>query len=829
MTRRLRVDDQPAPLAVAGDQPRFSWVGPAGQGRIRVWPDGKPGAPVWESAVADDPSTGIAYAGAPLIPGTRYRWRVEDDDAAAEAEFRTAPAAFPAVGRWIGLPAGTDVAEPVLRRRITIDRPVTEAVWHVCGLGLQRPAIDGRPANDHRLSPPVAAFDHTVWYVSSDVTGLLDVGDHDLEITLGNGFFALPTPNVWNWHQPPWTGPLRAVAELELIFADGSREVVGTDDSWTITRGGTTLNCFYAGESFDATLPAGDPLPAATAEPPAGVVRPQAHPPVRVVWTGGPSWTRVGDSWIADFGRTIAGWVRLRTDQAAGQEVMITYAETVESDGLLRPLNRHVEGDRFQVDSYRGNGELDQQWEPRYTYKGFRYVQLDGLTHLPDAGTLTACEAHNDVDRVGVFECDEPLFVRFADAMARTITNNLHHFPTDTPVYEKNGWTGDAQLGAPTMISFFDLHTLLSKWLGDLRDSMTDEGSLPVISPTAGWGYNQLGPSPEWTTVYPYLLRELYRHYGDRELLVDHWPSMIKYLDWELDKLVDGLPISALGDYLAPGTHGVGPDDSVLTASAFLIRALRAAVEIGALINRGDEVTRLGAAADDLHERLLARCLSPERDAIVVGDHYSQTANATALVHGLIPDDAVAAVAARLAADVTERGNHHNVGCIGAQTLLKALTWHGHGELALAVARQRTHPSWGYWFDQGADTMWEMWDDAVRSRDHYFHGTVVQWLIEDLAGLTCGDHGWQTFQVRPWLLGDLGHASHAIDTIRGRAASRWSRSGDQLELDVTVPAGATATVSVPGAELTAPSGIERNEDGEFVVGGGDWRFTATLR
>jgi len=304
---------------------------------------------------------------------------------------------------------------------------------------------------------------------------------------------------------------------------------------------------------------------------------------------------------------------------------------------------------------------------------------------------------------------------------------------------------------------------------------------------------------------------------------------MINYLDWELGKLVDGLPISALGEYLAPGTRGVGPDDSVLTASAFLIRALRAAVEIGDLIDRSEEATRLGVAADGLQERLLERCLAPERDTFVVGDHYSQTANATALVLGLVPDDAVPAVAARLAADVTERGNHHNVGCIGAQTLLKALTWHGHGELALAVARQRTHPSWGYWFDQGADTMWEMWDDEVRSRDHYFHGTVVQWLIEDIAGLTYGDHGWQTFRVRPWLLGDLDHASHAIDTVRGRVAVRWSRTGDRLDLDVTVPAGSIATVSVPGVELTAPAGTERNDAGEHVVTAGDWRFTAALR
>lgn len=828
MTRRLRVDDQAAPLAVAGEHPRFSWAHTGAEARIVVWPADDPGNPAWEATDLGDPAVGLDYGGSPLRPGTRYRWRVEAGDERAEAEFRTAPEAFPTVGRWIGAPGGAEFGEPVLRRTIRIDRPVTEAIWYVCGLGLQRPAIDGRPANDHRLSPPFAAFDRTVWYVPSDVTDRLGVGEHELEITLGNGFFAVPTPNVWNWHTPPWLGPLRAVAELELRYADGSRELIGTDESWTVTRGGTTLNCYYAGEAFDATLPPGDPMPAVPLDPPAGELRPQAYPPVRVTWTGGPAWTRVGDSWVADFGRTIAGWVRLRTDQAAGQEVMITYAEAVDEDGLLRPRSVHVEGDRFQVDSYRGNGELDQQWEPRYSYKGFRYVQLDGLTHLPDARTLTACAAHNDVDRVGVFDCAEPLFVTFADAMARTITNNLHHVPTDTPVYEKNGWTGDAQLGTPTMINFFDLRSLLAKWLDDLRDGMTPEGALPVIAPTAGWGYNQLAPSPEWTTVYPYLVRELYRHYGDRSLLKDHWPAVARYLDWELGKLVDGLPVSELGDYLAPGTQGNGPDDSVLTATAFLIRALRYAVEIADLIGSPDDGARFGTAADELHDRLLQRCLAPERDAIIVGDHYSQTANATALVHGLIPDDAVPAVVARLVGDVEDRGIHHNVGCIGAQTLLKALTWNGHGELALALARQRTYPSWGYWFEQGADTMWEFWEDTTRSRDHYFHGTVVQWLIEDLAGLTCGDHGWRTFRVRPWLLGDVDHASHSIDTVRGRVGVRWSRAGGRVELDVTVPPGSTATVSVPGVELEPPAGVAVEATGEFAVSSGVWRFAGAV-
>src|SRR5262249_45270713 len=160
------------------------------------------------------------------------------------------------------------------------------------------------------------------------------------------------------------------------------------------------------------------------------------------------------------------------------------------------------------------------------------------------------------------------LFERFDQAMRRTIRNNLHGIPTDTPMYEKNGWTGDTQVALPVMTFAFDMRGLLTKWLNDIRDSQRDNGQLPVIVPSAGagetsggWGYEDLGPSPEWTTVYPYLLREMYRTYGDDHLVADHWDSVVRYLDWEIDRLQDGLALTELGDYLAPGSDGAPPED----------------------------------------------------------------------------------------------------------------------------------------------------------------------------------------------------------------------------------------------------------------------------
>ena len=739
---------------------------------------------------------------------------------------------FPTVARWIGAPEPAEADRyrtPVLTRTLRTETGLLSAKLSVCGLGLQHVTIDGTPINDHRLDPPFTDFDRRVLYVDTDVLGLLAPGDHELAITLGRGFFALPTGNVWDWHRAPWTGPLRAIAELELRYADGRTELLGTDRDWQATLGRTTYDCYYAGESYDATLTIPDPRPVVPAEAPKGVLTAAEHEPVRVTWRGRPSWQQVGDSWVADFGRTISGWVELRCHQQAGQTVTITYAEKLEADGSCRPHSVHVEGGRFQIDSYIGDGTEDQQWQPRFSYKGYRYVQLDGLSHPPAEDTLIGYAAHNDVRRVGTFTSDEPLFETFAEAMARTVENNLHHIPTDTPMYEKNGWTGDAQVGAISMMGLFDLRLLLTKWLADLRDAQRPDGWLPVIVPSGGWGFTDLGPSPEWTTVYPHLLREVYRRYGDRGLIVEHWPSLVRYLDWELSRLVDGCAVSQLGDYLQPGTAGNSPDDSGVTASSFLIRALRDSAELAELIGADQDQQRFSRAVAELTAAMNSRYLSRQRGQYVVGDAYSQTSNAVPLVFGLVPSDQVGAVVDNLVADIAARGDHHHVGCIGANTLLRALTGHGHGDLALRIARQTSYPSWGFWVANGADTMWEMWETTARSRDHYFHGTVVQWLFEDIAGLRCGDHGWQTMTVRPQPVGDLQRAAYEIDTIRGRAASSWRRGDDRFELTVDVPVGSTATVHVPGNEVMILTGSATdNSDGTFEIGSGRTRFRSVM-
>ncbi|AZM64016.1 MULTISPECIES: family 78 glycoside hydrolase catalytic domain [unclassified Streptomyces] len=749
-------------------------------------------------------------------------------------------------------PWGSDVSVPVpeqpaplLRRSFTVRKRISRARLYISGLAYYEAHLNGRRIGRQVLDPGFTDYDETVLYAVHDVTRLLERGENALGVTLGRGFYGMTTPNVWNWHRAPWHGEPRLIAQLEIDHPDGSRTTVVSDGEWRMTEGPTRSDSLYAGETFDARLsPAGWTRPgfddsawrpAGVQDAPAGTLRAQAHEPVGIVETVRP--TKITELrpgvYVVDMGRTMAGWTRLTVrDAAAGAVVRLAHGEKLEDDGSV-----HVESDlvpgRFQTDEYVCAGGGEEVWEPSFSYKGFRYVQISGLPARPSPGQVLGRVVHSEVEEVSDFACSEPFYEWLDGAMRRTVLNNLHGIPTDTPIYEKNGWTGDAQLGTPVMAYAFGMHRFLSKWLGDLADSQTPAGQLPVIVPSGGWGYRDAAPSPEWTTVYPFVVREMYRVYGDERVAREHWDTLVRYLDWELNRLEGGLAVTALGDYLPPGYGGNPPEDTRLTATAYLHRALLHTAETGDLLGERETAARYRKAADALRDAFNAAFLGPAGHYRTAKDPgYRQTSNAVPLAFGLVPPGARASVLDSLVRDIEERGNHLNTGALGTSVLLRVLCAHGRPDVAHAVATQRTYPSWGYWRENGADTMWEMWPLDSRSRDHYFQGTVVQWLYENVAGLRPGDAGYRTFVVRPDARTGVDWARTSIRTVRGTAAVSWTRIDGRLRLTVRVPVGATADVHVPGggrSRVTAPAGAEilRTEPGFVVhrVPHGTWEFT----
>ena len=752
----------------------------------------------------------------------------------------------PDLARWISAP-GTDPQNPLLRTRLVLGSPPTSARLLVTGLGVFRSFLNGAPAPASRLDPGLTDARARVPVCGTEVTELLTPGENILAIALGRGFHDMATPNEWRWDQAPWRGPVRAWAHLEVACADGSTLTVTTGDGWRTSPGPVTFDSMYEGETFAPTedprawlLPGYDDSGWVAAISAADVGSPQLEPqlqePVVIAEEITPRVvSQSGDRKVLDLGKVVAGWCRYELaptvgPQAGPVEVIARHGEKLRADGTVDDDNMHIWTDRFQQDRVRLEPGFARAFEPQYSYKGFRYVQLEAVTGDLEAVEVTGILAHADLTSASTLTSSEGYLEQFDAAMRASLLNNMHHVPTDTPMHEKNGWTGDALTSLPAMFTSFDMRAMLRKWLLDQVDGQRGDGSLAVISPSPDWGYEELSPAPEWTTLLPVLIDELATEYGETDLVAEHGRAAADYLRYELGRRDDeGLISSVLGDYLSPGTPGPAREDKRLTGTVFVARALRAlahAIELaqvaessGALggADRAQSANasaglsglpaprRLRAEASELEAAVNTAFLDTERGLYRAGtgEEYRQTSNAVALAFGIVPEELVEKVAGNLIADVEGRGDHHDCGHIGVRYLLPVLSAHGRGDLALRVLSNPTAPGWRAWLEAGHSTFMEMWHEP-RSCSHYFMGTPATWIHEQVAGLRRGADGWREFLVGPDVSVPVGRIEMTRETVHGQISLAVDR--EQRSVRVEVPVGTQARVLLPGIDALLEPG-----------------------
>lgn len=759
----------------------------------------------------------------------------------------------PSLAQWITAP-GEDPQNPLLRLAFELTSPPVSARLLVTGLGTFRAYLNGAPVSDGRLDPGLTDPRRRVQVCEVDVSALLEQGENVLAIDLGRGFHAMSTPNEWRWHLAPWRGPVRAWAQLRLELADGTVTALSTGEGWRTRPGPVTFDSMYEGETFAPTEdPAAWRLPGYddTDWPPVLVDRPgggshraqrapdpvlqrQVQEPVVVRDELTPSVVSSSPQRIVlDMGRVIAGWCRFTLSEAVESwasplEFVARHGEKLRADGTVDDDNGHIHTDRFQQDRVLLQPGFARPFSPRHSYKGFRYVQLEPV--VGDLGGLevTGVLAHADLREVSSLEASEPYLVQFDAAMRASLLNNMHHVPTDTPIQEKNGWTGDALTALSAMTTSFDMRRMLRKWMVDQIDGQREDGSLAVISPNPDWGYEELSPAPEWTCLLPALLDEMVTEYGEVELVAQHGPAAARYLAYELDRRdQDGLISGVLGDYLTPGSPGPAPEDKRLSGSLFVAQALRslahavdlATVESG--LPGGDPWTASGESVDGvpgpeslradawaLEQAVNAVFLDAEqglyRDPEPAGAAaYRQTSNLLPLAFGIVPTEQVEAVAAQLVADIEARGDHHDCGHIGVRFLLPVLSAHGQGALAWRVLNAPTAPGWKAWLEAGNSTFMEMWENP-RSCSHYFMGTPVTWIHEHVAGLRRGPDGWREFLVEPDVNVPVGRIAFSRQTDLGEIVVEVDR--EERSVTLAVPEGSRARVVLPGLEQTREAG-----------------------
>jgi alpha-L-rhamnosidase len=872
---RLRVEGLTAehlanPLGIDTATPRLSWidaspVNGAGQTsyQIMVSTGGNRSRPVWDtSKIASARSYDVTYAGPSLRPRTRYFWtvRVWDDRGHASkwsrpAWFETAfltPAGFG--GAWIGRTATAGQPAPLLRKQFALHGGITSARAYITGLGFYQLYINGRRVGDHVLDPAFTDYTKTVDYVTYNVTRDLRAGTNAVGVSLGDGWysgnadhFAIPDAVPWQPAQP------KLKFELDVRYADGTTARVPSDTTWLTAPGPTTADNVQS-ETYDARLaqpgwtqPGFDArtwTQAAAVQAPTGVLRAQSIPPIQKTAILHPSATTHPKPGVTvyDFAITTAGWSRISMLGAAGTSVSIRYAEKLNPDGT-------AENENGQTDTYILRGGAPETYEPSWSWKGYRYVQVSATAPLQIL-SIQGVETHTALQPTGDFAGSSTLFTTMHQAMRRTILNNQYSFGTDTPVYEKGGWTADNRLAATSAISSFDMQAYYEKWMQDFNDTQYPDGSLPVIVPSPKPCTTAPPPTcltwyvtePVWESAVILMHYYLYTYYGDLTAIRRDYPTMAAWLtkvESEISSTGYIYKGFTFGDWSVPA-DAVAPS-SQLIGTMFIYESAQELAQQARLIGQTTAAIHYQHLAGTVRTALLATFYDPAghvfRDppgtvstgfggTTTTTGGYSQTANVLGLAFDLAPAQDRQAVAGNLAADVTAHGNHLETGANGSRWILPILTETGHGDLAYKIATNPTYPGWGHWFQQcGATTMWEDWNcDTARSRDHAFMGTIDDWFYTDLAGIQPTGPAFRTIRIKPYPLGDLTSATAHQTTPLGQVSAAWRRTGKTLELTVQIPVGATAQILVP----TAPGGTVHTQGGAIPTGTTDGYTTYTV-
>jgi alpha-L-rhamnosidase len=877
------------PLGIAASRPRMSWRLESGRRgstqaarRIRVATESDRfdnDALVWDTgrhASAD--TLHVEYGGAPLKSRTRYHWRVDvwdDQDAHQRADswFETALETADWAAVWIGrdlvnaplldAPSGDDdftantrfLSPPCLLRRSfeSADKPV-RARLYATARGLYQAHLNGHRIGDDELTPGWTEYHDRIMYQTYDVTDLVSPGANVLGAVLADGWWSGfvgfdPRSAARHYGREP-----EFLAQLVLEFADGTTQIVGTDDAWLERSGEILATDMLMGEYVDArravagwssTLGCDDGfVPVAVFGGDVSRLVSQSDQPVRVCLdVSAVSVSRLDDNrWVADLGQNMVGRVRLTVRGAKpGDRIRLRHAEMLDgAEPYLENLRRAE-----AMDVFTSAGDATEVFEPAFTLHGFRYVEVTGYPGDLSVGDVVGRVLANDVPWTGSFECSSELVNKLQSNIEWGQRGNFVAIPTDCPQRdERLGWLADAQIFMPTAARNADVSAFFARWLNDVRSGQTADGAFRDVAPVMTF---RREAAPGWGDGGVLIPWFLYERYGDKRVLQDSFASMTAWVDYvhrhNPDLLWSRRTGNNYGDWLQ--VEAKTPHDVV--ATAYFARSAGVVARAAAVLDRKQEAETY----DRLRSEIVAafRAAYVDSDGRVAGD--TQTSYLLALAFGLLPAELVPLAAGHLARNVEHRGNRLTTGFLGAGLLCPVLAEHGRSDLAFALLEQQAFPSWGYCINNGATTIWERWDGwtqdtgfqspLMNSFNHYSLGAVGDWLYGGVAGIGQEDDSvaFEHVTFKPIVGGSLTWARASQLTARGLISCGWSREAHRLVIEVSVPPGVTASLQLPtatrdvtesGVEPAAAAGVSWYDPSRAVVGlqSGAYSFSAIL-
>lgn len=780
---------------------------------------------LWDTGVVQsNQSVYIQYSGQPLSSRDRCFWKVMICDG-NDNWSDWSDTAFFEMGlleqsdwraKWIGI--NSEESAPYFRKEFTIEKAVKHARIYISGLGFYELRINGAKVGDSVLSPPFTRYDQTCLYDTLDVTPMLTEGRNAIGVILGNGWYNCFTQEVWSFWHAPWKDSPKLILQLYVAFTDGTSMTVCSDTSWKATCDGPiTFNALRNGEFYDARkelaewdMPGFDDSGWSNAlivRSPGGILRSNQMEPIRVVQTiRAVSYREVSPGvYVYDLGRNISGWAHIKVNGVAGQEIKLTYSERIDEQGRIDRyrIAKFVKSGEFQTDKYVMKGEANEEWEPRFVYHGFRYIEVTGLPEPPSLDSVSGRVAHTDLSTIGGFECSSDKLNRLQELVRWSTLTNYHGMPTDCPHREKNGWTGDAQLSAEQVLMNFDPVSAYRKWLADFRDVQRPSGQLPGIVPTGGWGFNW-GSGPAWDSALILIPWYVYLYSGDVSIIEDVYDNMKAYLGYMTQMSENHLVDFGLGDWCHPKKDDINPRHSdpdysvcpeIVTDTAYYYVDALILSKMATLLGKDEDAAAYGRLASDI-KKAFRDSFIDSKTGVVKGN--CQTSMACALYQGLTYESDRHLVFDRLVEAVEETGRHIDCGILGAKYVMHTLSEYGRSDLAFDIATNPTYPGWGYWLEQGATTFWESWAGGS-SRNHHMFSDIGAWFYKALAGINPDEAspGFKNTIFRPNPVPELSYATAWHETMYGTVKCSWRVEGTTFYLNVSVPMNCTATVMFP--------------------------------
>lgn len=880
------------PLGIDAAAPRFSWQLHAAERNVQqsayqIIVAGsleklqKNEGDIWNSGkINSGASVLMPYKGKRLNSASRYYWKIKSFTNKGETAW-SEPAIF-SMGllhttdwkaKWIGydkasawdsMTQWSRLSARYFRKQFQSGPVIKNATVYIAGLGLYQLYLNGKKISDDVLCPAPTDYRKSVLYNTYDVTSYIQQGDNAIAAVLGNGrFFTMRQaykPKKINTFGFP-----KMLLQLELVYTDGSKKIIVSDESWKLNIDGPIrTNNEYDGEEYDATkeLPGWNNtgfndtrwLKPQLVQAPAGKLVAQMNEPMKVMKTIQPVTIKKAneDQWVIDMGQNFSGWINMKVNGPRNTKVQLRFAESLKPDGSLYTANLR---DARVTDIYTLKGNGDESWHPIFVYHGFRYVEVTGYPGTPSAGNFEGQLVFDNLETTGAFSCSNPVMNGIVKNAWWGIASNYKGMPIDCPQRnERQPWLGDRATGSGGESFLFGNAALYAKWLNDIEESQTPEGAIPDVAP-AFWNY--YSDNITWPGTYILVADMLHRQFGDVQSIVKHYASMKKWMNYMKGRYMKDFIVTKdkYGDWCVPpeSLELIRSKDSMrntkgeLLATAYYYRLLQIMKRFAAIAHQPNDIKSMDGLSKLVRNAFNKKFFNPSLNQY---DNNTITANLLPLYFDMVDADNKPAVFNNIVGKLQGNSMHISTGVIGTQWLMRGLTNGNRPDLAFTLASNNTYPSWGYMLEQGATTIWELWNGntanpQMNSQNHIMLlGDLLIWMFENVGGIKTTDSlpGFKQAVMKPSFSAGLMEANTSYQSAYGTISSHWVKQGNQLVWNIDLPAITSALVYIPaenpatikegGEPITGREGIQamgqNNGDSIFRIGSGHYQWTATL-